>query len=415
MGKKCKVVVNDEEFFAERGELLLDAALMNGIDIPHDCRSGHCGTCRVNVVSGRVYAGPNSEEGVVHACQCRIITDAEFMIEDVPEIATTPGRVTRLVPLASDVVEVWIEPSEPVEYLPGQYLQVQFRKFPARCYSPTVPLTRSSNDTIRLHVRRVPNGRVSSALGREIREGHRLKLTGPFGSAYLRPDLTNRLVLVASGTGFAPIWSIADAALRENPRRDVVVVVGARTIESLYMIPALCRLARCRNVAIVPVVDTPQEVTNVVRTGRPTDHLPTLCPDDIVYACGAPPMVEAVKAMAAEAGAVCYADPFVPKGDEEGGLLSQALTWIKGEPRAAEPETKPAAPRHAPKAAPRARTMDGWQPADVRPNASRHPDSVRRAAQPRAHRPRDVLRLAAYDQAQHANSGRFRPGRFEVE
>ncbi len=414
MRKKCRVVINDEAFFAERGELLLDAALINGIDIPHDCRSGHCGTCRVNVVSGRVFAGQGAATGAVQACQCRILTDAEFVIEDVPDITCTAGRVAKLVPLAPDFVEVWIETQRPVDYLPGQYLQVQFRKFPVRCYSPTVPLAQPGDGTIRLHVRRLPDGRVSSALGREIRKDHRVKLTGPFGAAYLRPGLSNRLVLVSGGTGFAPIWSIADAALRENSRRDIVMVVGAREIESLYMVPALCRLARCRNVAVVPVVDLPQAVTNVVRVGRPTDHLPTLCADDLVYACGAPPMVETVKQAAAAAGALCYADPFVPQAQDDGGLLSAALSWFRREPQSA--------PSAAAVAAARQRTPQKKPPrpasrlAEARgPAPPRMPENVRRPGAQKPYRPPQGVRVAAHEQVQRSYAGRSRAIRVEVE
>src|SRR5262249_24356658 len=150
-----------------------------------------------------------------------------------------------------------------------------------------------------------------------IREGHRVKIQGPFGSAFLRPTLLNRLVLVASGTGFAPIWSIAVAALRENKRRRIVMVVGARTIDSLYMIDALCALARCPNVTIIPVVEAPQNVTAIIRTGGVVDHVPELSAEDIVHACGPPRLVEAVGRMAAAAGAPCYRDPFVPQEDKE--------------------------------------------------------------------------------------------------
>ena len=138
-----------------------------------------------------------------------IVNGEEFFdpggeIEDVPEVATTSGWITALSPVAPDVVEVSIALDEPTEHLPGQYFQVKFRGFPARCYSPTVPLDRFGDKlTIHLHVLRVRDGRVSSALGHKIREEHRVKLEGPFGSAYLRPNQGNRLVLVAGGRGSA--------------------------------------------------------------------------------------------------------------------------------------------------------------------------------------------------------------------
>ncbi|SED64107.1 3-phenylpropionate/trans-cinnamate dioxygenase ferredoxin reductase subunit [Rhizobiales bacterium GAS188] len=331
MSRLRKVEVNGEAFSARSGDLLLDAALMSGVDIPHDCRSGYCGTCRVRVLEGRVFGGQTSDSGEVHACQCRIISDVKVAVEDVPGICTESGRVTSLNRLAPDVVEVCVEVSQPTDYLPGQHYKVKFRGLPARCYSPTIPLEGPEDDhLIRFHVRLVPGGRVSSALGNRVRVGHRVKLLGPLGSAYLRSHRTRRLVLVAGGTGFAPMWSIADAAMRERPERPLTLVVGARNLESLYMIPALCQLATFRNVTIVPVVFEPQSLTKVVREGLPTDHLPALSERDVVYTAGVPAMVESVAGIAEAANAKCYMDPFAPAPDgaEGAGLLSRGIDWF---------------------------------------------------------------------------------------
>jgi ferredoxin len=60
MRKTRKVTLNKETFFARSGDLLLDGAMMNGIDLPHDCRSGACGTCRVRLIDGKVLAAPST-------------------------------------------------------------------------------------------------------------------------------------------------------------------------------------------------------------------------------------------------------------------------------------------------------------------------------------------------------------------
>jgi 3-phenylpropionate/trans-cinnamate dioxygenase ferredoxin reductase subunit len=339
------VVVNGEAFSANCGDLLLDAALMNGVDIPHDCRAGICGTCRVRVLDGLILAGQTGDPEAVYACQCPVISDLTVAVEDVPEIITANGQVVDLIPLASDVVEVCIGLAQVADYLPGQYCKVEFRGFPARCFSPTAPMdARADGRLIRLHVRRLPDGRVSSALGRSIRRRHRVKLVGPFGSAYLRPGRPQRLVLVAGGTGFAPLWSIAYAAMNERPERELVLVVGARRLESLYMIPALSRLARYPNVTIIPVTSEPQTVSTVVRQGRQTDYLPALSPHDLVYAAGAPAMVESVSRIARESGARCYADPFEPmsEGVESAGLFSRTIAWFGREARVSSPSIAPA-------------------------------------------------------------------------
>ena len=324
--------VNEQGFTAQRGELLLDAALGNGVDVPHDCRAGQCGTCKVKVVAGMTIGGECEGNGVVKACQARIITDLKVAVEPVPEVLTTRGTVISTRPLAPDVMEVVIRPHDEIIYLPGQYYRFRFRGYPSRYFSPTAPMGRSSDGrTIRLHVRRILDGIVSPAIGHQIRPGHPVTLNGPFGSAYFRPGLSNRLILVGSGTGFAPIWSIADAAMKENPWRKLVLMAAAKTMPSLYMAHAFRRLKDCPNVQLIPTVsEKPANIARIVRQGRPTDHIPELTPDDIVYACGAPQMVDAVKDMALAAGSTFYADPFTPQhgSHDDDGIVSRAVTWL---------------------------------------------------------------------------------------
>jgi 3-phenylpropionate/trans-cinnamate dioxygenase ferredoxin reductase subunit len=316
MRKICKVTVNNEPFLANCGELLLDWALMNGVELPHDCRSGICGTCRVRLVEGKVFGGHTSGDDMIHACQARIVSDLKITTEDVPEHVSMSAQVTRIVRLAPDVIGVDVKLPKPLRYLPGQYSKVQFRDFPARFYSPTYPLEGRSNDRLlHFHVRRFYGGSVSPALGRQIGIGHRVKVTGPSGSAFLRPRHSGRLVLVASGTGFAPMWSVAVAAIMERPQREIVFVVAARRLQSLYMHGALCRLALFPNVTIILTTSEPQRVSPAIRIGRPTDHLPELSPNDLIYAAGAPAMTESVARMARTAGASYHADPFVPNAN----------------------------------------------------------------------------------------------------
>jgi 3-phenylpropionate/trans-cinnamate dioxygenase ferredoxin reductase subunit len=316
-------------FLAPRGDVLLDAALRNGVDIPHDCRTGQCGTCRVRVVNGLAIGGECDEPGVVRACQSRVISDLQLEVEALPEIRMVAGEVSAIRNRAPDIVEIDIEPARPIMYLPGQYLRVQFRGYPTRCYIPTASIDDfGEQEFLHLQVRRIHGGQVSSAVGKGIREGHRVKIQGPYGSAFLRPASKNRLVLVASGTGFAPVWSIAVAAIREHQHRHIVMVVGARNIDSLYMINALCALARYPNVTIVPVVDTPQNLTSIVRAGTVADQIPQLSANDTVHACGPQRLVEAVSQMAAAAGATCYGVSFVPQ-DDKGHVLSRALDGLE--------------------------------------------------------------------------------------
>jgi len=326
-----EITIDGESFKASRGELLLDAALGNGIELPYDCRAGHCGACCVRLVSGKVQGGEGAEPGIVHACQCRIVGDAVIEKTEPSGVRSVDGVLTSLRPLSREVVEVGIRTDRALPYHAGQYAQVHFNGYPSRPFSITHPLHGDPDGhSIWFHVRRMKGGRVTPSLGRRIKPGHRVKLTGPYGSAHFRPNLDSRLVLVATSTGFAPIWSIAAAALRESPDRMMMIIAGGRAIESLYMMPALARLARFPNVLVVPVCSTPQQSMPEVNLGRPTDYLPRLLPTDVLYACGAPGMVDAIKAIATRSGAVCYADPFLPTADDtvEESALIRAIDWL---------------------------------------------------------------------------------------
>jgi len=330
MARSYEITVNGQSFPARRGELLLDAALNNGVDLPYDCRAGHCGTCCVRLVSGEVHGGEGSEPGIVHACQCRIVDDVVVEKSQPSDVRTVEGVLSSLRPLSSEVMEVGIRTNGALPYHAGQYAQVCFDGYPSRPYSITHPLRGNPNSRlVWFHVRRMKHGRVSSSLGKRIRPGHQVELTGPYGSAHFRPNLDNRLILVATNTGFAPIWSIAVAALRENPEREMTIVAGGRSLESLYMIPALVQLARFPNVHVVPVCSARQTLSRAVKPGRPTDYLPGLMPTDVLYACGAPGMVDSIKEVAAHVGAVCYADPFLPTDDTiEKSVLTRAMGWL---------------------------------------------------------------------------------------
>jgi NAD(P)H-flavin reductase len=356
MAKTCKVTLNNEAFLANCGDLLLDSALMNGIDLPHDCRSGICGACRVRLVDGKVFGGQEHGDDMIHACQARVVSDLEIVSEPVPDQVSLPGRVAKLVRLAPDVIGVDVELPKPLHYLPGQYCKLQFRGFPERSFSPTYPLEgRPDPRLLHFHIRRLSDGTVSSALGREIGIGHRVKLTGPLGTAFLRPDHAGSIVVVASGTGFAPMWSIAVAAIMERPQRELIFVVAARKLQSLYMHNALCRLALFPNVTIIPVVSEPQNVSPAIRVGRPTEHLPNLSADDVVYTSGAPAMTEAVAQIARAAGAKCYTDPFVAssRSDDPATVVGRLTGWLNN-PRSGPPIVRPTRKQASRMGAPRA-------------------------------------------------------------
>ncbi len=316
MAKHHTITFGGHQFLAMHGQVLLEAALSNGIDLPYDCRAGHCGTCCVRLLSGEVQGGEGAEPGVIHACQCRVMGDVDIEKDERSGVHGVEGVLSSLRQVSHEVIEVGIRTDRALPYLPGQYAQVRFDGYPSRPFSITQPLQPLRGipvgRSVWFHVRQMRGGHVTNSLGKHIKPGHRVKLTGPYGSAHFRTNQRGPLILVASNTGFAPIWSIAIAALRENPKRVMMIIAGGRAIDSLYMWPALVRLANFPNVQVVPYCSARQTLTDAIRFGRPTDFLPTLQETDVIYACGAPEMVDSVKKVAARSGAVCYADPFQP-------------------------------------------------------------------------------------------------------
>jgi NAD(P)H-flavin reductase/ferredoxin len=346
MSRSYDLVINGKTVKATYGETLVDAGLSGWVAIPHDCNSGQCETCRVSVISGQVDDRGTGAKGTVLACQAKVIGNAAIAFDHVPEIAKRSGTVTGIAPLAPDTVEVTVTLASPMPIRPGQYLSVKFAGFPARDLSPTVRFDGTSGENeLVFHIRRYPGGLVSTQVGATIRPGHRVQVRGPFGSAFLR-DGDGPLILIGGGTGWAPIWSVAAAARREQRYRDILVIAGAREAEGLYMRRSLEWLIDDGVREIVAVAE--YGATDPVRPGRPTHYLPSLGPEDTVYVAGPPPLVDAVKLKSRAAAARCYADPFLPNAQPL-SLVDRVMAMLR-RPAAAPTETL--APRPEPVANP---------------------------------------------------------------
>ncbi len=326
MRTTCNLIVNGRSVTANIGETLIDAAIGGSIVIPQDCRSGQCETCRVNVISGDVDNQGTGEGGTVLACQATVAGDAEIRFEEVPATAKRAGIVAEITQLSPEVVEVIVALQTPLDYRPGQYVRAKFSGFPAREYSPTCRLDGSFNaNEMVFHIRRLPGGLISAQIGASIRLGHRVHIQGPFGQAFLRKG-TGPLVLVAGGTGWAPIWSLARAARTQQRGRDLIVIAGSRDAENLYMRPALDWLIDdgVRDVIATSEIDA----VGSILPGRPSHYLPLLGFEDTVYVAGPSGLVDAVKRKARSGAARCYADPFVPSGQAP-SLIDRVMRMLR--------------------------------------------------------------------------------------
>lgn len=356
MSATYELVINGRAVKASYGETLVDAGLGGWVAIPHDCCSGQCETCRVTVVSGRVDDRGTADKGTVLACQAKVIGNASITFDHVPEVEKRAGVVTGITTLAHDIVEVTVTLASALAFRPGQYLSVKFSGFPARDLSPTVRFDGTAGPgELVFHIRRYPGGLVSTQVGATIRPGHRVQVRGPFGSAFLR-DGDGPLVLVGGGTGWAPIWSVAAAARREQRHRDMIVIAGSREAEGLYMRRSLEWLIDDGVRDIIATAET--GAADPLLPGRPTHYLPSLGPEDTVFVAGPPPLVDAVKAKSRAAAARCYADPFLPNA-EPLSLIDRVMAMLR-RPAATPVEAPrptvfaPAANRKRPEPAPSA-------------------------------------------------------------
>lgn len=226
---------------------ILDAALDAGLNIPHSCKSGHCGSCRARLVTGRIryphgtplgLTADEARAGEVLLCQARPDSDLTVAVRVVAQVAdveikTLPCRIERLARLAPDVMQVFLRlPSvESLPFQPGQYLDVLLEDGGRRSFSIASPPHDSG--LIELHARLVAGGGFTERLFNELAAGALLRIEGPIGQFVYRTG-TKPLLLIAGGTGFAPLKSMLRHMLERGIERDIHLYWGARAAVDLY-------------------------------------------------------------------------------------------------------------------------------------------------------------------------------------
>jgi CDP-4-dehydro-6-deoxyglucose reductase, E3 len=235
------------------GQPVLEAALAAGLNLPHSCKSGHCSSCRARLRTGEIrYPGARplgitaaeAEAGNILLCQARPVTDLVVearliaTVADV-EIKTLPCRIARITPLASDVMQVWLRlPAvETMRFQAGQYLDVLLEGGRRRSFSIASPP--HDSELLELHVRRVAGGGFTERLFTTnavdaLRVGSLLRIEGPVGQFTYRPG-TGPLLMIAGGTGFAPLKSILRHVLESGGiERNMHLYWGARQRQDIY-------------------------------------------------------------------------------------------------------------------------------------------------------------------------------------
>ncbi len=244
---KVRLLPSNREFEAAADEPVLTAALRQHFNLPHSCKGGSCGTCRVRVISaGTAYphgrpAGNDAQEvadGYALICQARALGDLVIETREIRhvtdvEIRELPARVARMQPLAPVVMGLWLRlPAiEPFTWQAGQYLDVMLPGERRRSFSIANPPHDAS--LLELHIRRTPGGAFSEQVFGGMKEGGLLRIEGPLGQFVYRPG-DRPLLAIGGGTGYAPLKAILRGVLESGSRRDVVLYWGARTPEDLY-------------------------------------------------------------------------------------------------------------------------------------------------------------------------------------
>jgi len=344
MSFKVTVQPSGRSFEVARDEAVLPAAMRQGVGLPYGCRDGACGSCKSRLVEGRVIHGahqlkalsPAEEEaGFVLTCCATPQTDLVIEARTVPAageypVQKVPCRVASLTKPAPDVVVMTLQlPANLVfKYRAGQYVEFILRDGARRSYSMANAPNRSAiegGSGIELHLRHLPGGKFTDHVFGAMKEKDILRMEGPFGSFFLREESSLPMVLLASGTGFAPIKAILQHMQDKHITRDAVLYWGCRSKTDLYQHEwAEQAAASMPNLRYVPVLSEPKpEDQWFGRTGfvhhAVMQDLPDLSGHE-VYACGAPVMVDSAQrdfvekcGLPAEA---FFADSFTSEADK---------------------------------------------------------------------------------------------------
>lgn len=299
-------------FDVQPGETVLAAARRAGLALPYSCLSGSCGSCKGRLVEGTVdypfnppdaLSASERAEGQALLCQAVPRSNLILAIREVEAVAGIPIRQLTVKLWASqrlcdDVMELKLLPPRkaPFNYLPGQYLDILLAGGKRRAFS--IANAPQHGETLDLHVRRVAGGGFTQFVFDELRLGQVLRVEGPLGTFVPREGGDRPIVLMAGGTGFAPIKAIMEHLLDRHTHRALHVYWGARHVTDLYL-DALCRQWQSAhaNLRYTPVLSEATALErNQFRSGPVHEAVlkdfPDLSRFD-VYMSGPPPMIEA--------------------------------------------------------------------------------------------------------------------------
>ncbi|MNL10266.1 Terephthalate 1,2-dioxygenase, reductase component 2 [compost metagenome] len=243
---RIEIAETQQSFTAQPGESVLDAALRTGVSLAHECTFGGCGTCRVRVVEGSVSyeefpMGLTEDEdaaGFALACQARptadlVISTARAMAPAVPARRAS-AIVQAVTPLAADVLHLRmaLPDDTPLAFAPGQYMKILLDDGSHRSFSMA---SAPRGNEVDFHVRRIAGGRFTAGQLPRLQPGDRLDVEVPLGNFALRKEDYRPLLMVATGTGIAPIKSMLESLMDDPDCPPVWLYWGMRSASDLYL------------------------------------------------------------------------------------------------------------------------------------------------------------------------------------
>jgi CDP-4-dehydro-6-deoxyglucose reductase len=342
MSFQVSVLPSNRSFTVAEDEPILTAGIRQGVALPYGCKDGACGSCKCKMLEGKVVHGAHQpkalsaeEESKGYILTCCAKPQSDIVLEsrqvtsaDAFPIKRMPSRVISLEKKSHDVITLKLQlpASDTLQYKAGQYIEFILRDGARRSYSmASAPHIAAESKTLELHIRHMPGGKFTDHVFGEMKEKEIQRIEGPFGGFYLREDSQKPMVLLASGTGFAPIKAIIEQMQQNGITRPATLYWGGRRPADLYMNDwVLAQVAAMPNLRYVPVVSNalPEDAwtgrTGFVHQAVVADFADLSVHQ--VYACGAPIVVDSARSDFAN---ICklsedefYADSFITEADK---------------------------------------------------------------------------------------------------